>query len=149
MDIQLIYNASPHNKIGKSLQLLLTVQGELKHGCNITDPVIMFEIGNVPTCNYMYIPDFGRYYFIDQIESFRNNLWNIRAHVDVLESYKTQILQQIVTLQDTTEKGADPYIMNDAFVTKVKTKTDIVNFPNGLLDDGTFILITAGGVVSI
>lgn len=149
MNIHLIYNASPKNKINKTLETLLTVTGSLKDGCNITDPVILFEIGNVPTCNYMYIPDFGRYYFIDMIESVRNNLWSITAHVDVLESYKTSILQQIVTLQDTSEKSADPYILNDAFVTKVKTKTDIVKFPNGLLDNGTFILITAGGVAAI
>lgn len=149
MEIKLMYNASPREKIGKTLTTLLTVGGTLKDGCNITDPEILFEIPNVPTCNYMYITDFGRYYFIDKIHSVRNNLWRITAHVDVLESFKTDILQQLVTLEDSEETQTDPYLINDAYVTKVKTRTDIMQFPNGLLENGTYILITAGGVGGI
>ena len=40
----------------------------------------------------MYISDFSRYYFIDDIISINNDIWEVHGHVDVLETYKTQIL---------------------------------------------------------
>lgn len=45
----------------------------------------------VLSANYVYIPDFNRYYFINDIVSVRQNLWRIVLHVDVLMSYKKEI----------------------------------------------------------
>lgn len=65
-------------------------------------------------------------------------------HVDVLESFKNEILSQNCIIEKST-LGFDLYLPDENLITQVKTKTDIVNFPNGLLDTGEFILITAGG----
>lgn len=45
----------------------------------------------VLSANYVYIPDFNRYYFINDITSVRQNLWRLSLHVDVLTSYKKEI----------------------------------------------------------
>ena len=45
----------------------------------------------VLSANYVYIPDFNRYYFINDITSVRQNLWRLSLHVDVLMSYKKEI----------------------------------------------------------
>lgn len=45
----------------------------------------------VLSANYLYIPDFNRYYFINDITSVRNNLWRLTTHVDVLMSYQKEI----------------------------------------------------------
>ena len=45
----------------------------------------------VLSSNYVYIPDFNRYYFINDITSVRQNLWRLTLHVDVLMSYKKEI----------------------------------------------------------
>ena len=42
----------------------------------------------------MYISEFSRYYFIDDIVSIHNNVWDVSGHVDVLETYKSAILNQ-------------------------------------------------------
>ena len=47
----------------------------------------------VLSANYAYIPEFNRYYFINDIISIRQNLWQISLSVDVLMSYKNQILE--------------------------------------------------------
>lgn len=47
----------------------------------------------VLSANYVYIPEFNRYYFINDIVSLRQNLWQITLSVDVLMSYKNQILE--------------------------------------------------------
>ena len=47
----------------------------------------------VLSANYVHIPEFNRYYFINDIVSLRQNLWQITLSVDVLMSYKDQILE--------------------------------------------------------
>ena len=47
----------------------------------------------VLSANYVHIPEFNRYYFINDIVSIRQNLWQITLSVDVLMSYKDQILK--------------------------------------------------------
>lgn len=42
--------------------------------------------------NYCYISDFNRYYYIKDIVSINNNLWEIYMNVDVLMSFKEYIL---------------------------------------------------------
>ena len=45
---------------------------------------------NVPLFNYAYIPDFKRYYFIDDV-SYSIGTWSISMHCDVLATYNIDI----------------------------------------------------------
>lgn len=144
MEIQLCVNNSEVNKINKILSDSISLQGTLKDETSITNPEILIEIENPSGFNYAHIPEFNRYYFINDIISVGNNLWRISMHVDVLESFKNEILSQNCIIEKST-LGFDLYLPDENLITQVKTKTDIVNFPNGLLDTGEFILITAGG----
>ena len=47
--------------------------------------------GAIPLYNYAYIPDFDRYYFIDNV-SWSRGIWTISMHVDVLGSFRGDIL---------------------------------------------------------
>lgn len=146
MNIVLYKNNSAKNKIDKSLtQVGNIISGTLKNDCSVSDPVIMFELTSFPEANYMYIAAFNRYYFIRDIVNNNKNMWTISAHVDVLNSFKTDIKELTVILEETEKTGADNYIDNNTYVSTVKTKTDIKQFPSGLSSSGTFILITAGG----
>lgn len=103
------------------------------------------ELENPSSYNYAYIPEFGRYYFISDMVHVSKGLWRISMQVDVLESFKNYILDLGVILSDTENTGAENYLSGDVWKTKVKEKTDIINFPSGLSETGHFILITAGG----
>lgn len=149
MDITLYINSDPKNKINKTPTLVSNVSGVLRDQCDTVDPVIMVEDETIPMVNYMYISDFNRYYFITNIKNVRSGLWAIAAHVDVLMSYAAQIMTQNVILLDTGTAGVNKYINNDTYVSTVKQKTDIINFPSGLNDNGEFILITAGGAPTL
>lgn len=86
-------NSSPVEKIGKTLSDGLSFDVELKAGTSVLRPVLLLTSpSGLAGYNYMYISDFGRYYFIDDIKSVRNGQWEISAHVDVLETYKDAIL---------------------------------------------------------
>lgn len=90
-EIQLCQNNSETNRIGKNVVVLSTLSGTLKDGTSLIDPVILIESASVPVCNYAIIGAFNRKYFVKDIKSVRNNLWEISMHVDVLDSYASEI----------------------------------------------------------
>lgn len=145
MEIKLYVNSSEKNKIGKTLTGESTYSGTLREVCDIISPSILIEGESFTGKNYAYIPSFGRYYFIESMEVVRKNLWRINLQVDVLESFKTSILNQNVILSDSEDNGASDYLDGDQWVSKVKALTDIINFSSGLNNNGEYILITAGG----
>lgn len=145
MEITLCVNTSEKSKIGKNLTSMNVFSGTLREETSIISPVVLMELENPSSYNYAYIPEFGRYYFINDIVSVRKGLWRISMQVDVLESFKNYILDLGVILSDSENTGAENYISSDVWKTKVKEKTDIINFPSGLSETGHFILITAGG----
>lgn len=146
MNITLYTNNSETNKIGKNLTQLATLTGSLRESSFMLNPVIRvtgISAADVAKCNYMYIPDFGRYYFVRDIGSIRTGLWELSAHVDVLETYAAQIKQQSAVIS-RQENEWNLYLNDDVFkvtsIPKVITKT----FPSGF-DSLSWVLAIAGG----
>lgn len=144
MEILLYNNLSEKNKIGKTLSLYRTLSGTIKEPSSIINPEITIELDSPVGFNYCYIPEYNRYYFVDDIIIIHNDIYKMRLSVDVLESFSAQIKAQNVIIDKNTF-DYDKYLPDDNWRVNVKTKTDIVNFTSGLLSSGEFILITAGG----
>lgn len=144
MNIILYVNNSEKNKIGKSLTQIDSFSGTLRENCDVLNPSITFDvdISQVINANYMYIPDFNRYYFVTDIEILNNRLIRISGGVDVLETYKTQILLQTGVIY-RQENQWNLYLDDGFFKTYQPTNTVLKEFPNGF--DGTvnWILLTA------
>lgn len=145
MNLKLYTNVSEKNCIGKKLINETDFQGVLREQSSIINPVIKLQSTELPDFNYAYVPDFKRYYFIVGIRNISTNIWELSLGVDVLESFKSSLANQLVILSDTQITGATNYISGDQWVTNVKTNTEIIPFPAGLLEGGEYILITAGG----
>lgn len=64
--------------------------------------VVYDFITQVLSANYIHIPEFNRFYFITNITSIKNNLWQIDCKCDVLMSYAAEIrdLHAIVERQE-------------------------------------------------
>lgn len=146
MNIVLYENYSEKEAIVKDIQSAYTLTGSLRGESSIINPSFLIEHSNPSNYNYCYIADFGRYYFISNITSVRTGIWKIDCSVDVLMSFQDEILALDVTVSDASVGDQRPTYMNgDVWKTTVKTKTDVIVFPSGLLDDGEYILITSGG----
>ena len=145
MDITLYKNNSEKNKINKNLSNGHTLTGTLRNESNVVNPTIIINIDNPTSYNYAYIPMFGRYYFITDFVSLRTGIWQINLKSDVLMSFKDPILNSRALIQNTQSVGKSNYLSGSNWVNNCKTKTDIIPFSNGLLNDGQYILITAGG----
>lgn len=142
MQILLYNNSSPQNKISKAITQVGVLAGALRGECNVVNPVFRIEGAVMPDFNYVYIPDFGRYYYLRDIRSVRNNVWDISLKSDPLMSFDLSNVTGVVT---ETQHSGNNYLPARNWVRTVKTKTDIINFSGGLLDSGEYILITAGG----
>lgn len=156
MTIELKVSISEPNVLQKTIVDVTSLEGSLRNDSPISNPSILIEsdavaIGDVVRANYVYIPEFGRYYYIRECTQIRNHLWKLDMVCDVLMSFATGIKASMAIVQETTVEGNDRvnnYVSNDSFARLVKDKTDIIQFPSGFGDSPFFILITAGGIVS-
>lgn len=144
MVIKLYKNSSEPNKVGKTLGYELEISGTLREETDILQPEVLIEAENLSQYNYMEIPQFHRKYFLDDISVVRAGLWRVRGRVDVLDTYETAVKRLHVILAASDSSG-DDYVTGEQWKTKVKSLTDILTFSGGLLNSGTYILITAGG----
>lgn len=93
LNINLYKNTAEPNRLDKTkfLTLVDSLNGEFREENSITSLSITIEYNKVPDFNYVYIPTFNRYYYVDDVISVRTNLWDIILSVDVLMSFKDAI----------------------------------------------------------
>ncbi|MCQ2053061.1 MAG: hypothetical protein MJZ03_03915 [archaeon] len=99
------------NVLNKRVNTPIIINGTLKGGSSILSPVINadFLLGESPDVNYVYIPAFKRYYFIEGINNVNNNIWQFALSIDVLMSHKSQILN-IPVIASRSSSLFDPYL---------------------------------------
>ena len=146
MEIKFYKNLSEKNKIGKDLHNELSLNGNLREESSIINPTILVEHSNLTVYNYAYIPEFKRYYFISEMTSVRNGLWRVSLSVDVLESYKTDILNLSCIVDKQQNQSYNNYIDDGSYINRADSFIEIVNYQNGFNADGEFILLTAGAI---
>lgn len=94
----------------------------IKGDCSILSPVLETAYSaDLITCNYMYIQEWARYYYIDDMTVSAQRIY-IKAHVDVLKTYAADIkgCTAIIRRQERTGAGSKTnlYLQDKAFVTK-------------------------------
>ena len=147
MEVILYKNSSENNVIGKSLAQIKSVEANLKNDVSIINPTLVLNYtANILNSNYCFIPKFNRYYFIDEIVPITGDRCIVKCRVDVLESFKDDIKSLTVILDKAQSiYKSNKYLDDGSFVVENKDFNTIHNFPNGFNDEGTFILICAGG----
>lgn len=145
MEIVFYHNASDSRVINKVLVGGKSYNGVLRDSSSIMTPIVLIESDEILRYNYCYIPDFQRYYSIVSIEAQRTNLFRVAMSVDVLMSFRGDIMTfpVIVDKQSMLENG-DEYIDDGSLVTDNVMFTRIHAFESGFNDNPEYILITAG-----
>ena len=139
-----LYKTRDSNRVlNKTLTNEAVLNINLKRDTDIVRPKIpLAKTGglDLKTFNYAYIPDLNRYYFINNIESINNNVDVLLLEVDVLETYKADILASEMTY--TATAGTGDNIITDAN-TGVNNNTKI-NSNITLVDVESIVLTTVG-----
>lgn len=125
MKILLYKNKSERNRLNKTGYIApildennrpKELDGTLREATSITNVSIKIEYGFIDF-NYVYIPEFNRYYFVDDFVVINNNLYEIILTVDVLMSFKDYILD-LECFIDRNEFEFDPMITDDKIIIK-------------------------------
>ena len=92
--INLYKNTAENNRVDKNSYLTQVgeIEGYLRDETSIINPTIVIEYNKVIDFNYIYISTFNRYYFVNEVQSVRTNLWRLSLSCDVLMTYKDIIL---------------------------------------------------------
>ncbi len=140
---------SAANVVDKELQKQTPdLVGTLRAGSSIIDPVIIVEANDpgfqANESNYIYVEEFGRYYYITNIISVNYTLWELHCHVDVLMSYKEQIRAQTAIV---ARQEAEYNLMLDDGIfmcyQNPKIQTKVFSNPTPF-ETQEFVLVVAG-----
>ena len=143
--IKIQRNNSENIALDKNLTDILVLSGTLKEGTSIIDPVIIFEgnLSAVKNANYMTIDSFNRKYFINNIRTINNNLFEVQAHVDVLSSFANEIRENSGIISRNENKWnlyiddgvfriyQNPYVITQPFPTGFTTKELVLAVAGG------------------
>ena len=118
---------------------------KFKEKFNITSPTINLRIKDdfaINECNYCYISDFERYYFIQDIEMLTVDIYKLHLECDVLESFKDDILNSHAEIEKVVSSGDYSQVSGEIDVRK-----DIDIYESGVSVDGVkyIVLSTIGG----
>lgn len=114
---------------------------------NVETPEILLDANsNVLSCDYVFISEFSRYYFINAKEIVNGNQYKLYLESDPLESFKKSIFASQAIAKRSTNKG-NPEIEDPLMVFKNIPKYETRKCPTGFAPDGTgscYVFILGG-----
>ena len=129
------------NVINKNLGMGLNVPIHLKGDFDLVNPTVILN-GDFRQYNYAHIPDLNRYYFIERFEQLNLKMVQLYLKCDVLESYKSDILNSVARFKRGIKDG-DYHNINIEHSNKI----NVERFDSdGLeMDGNTMIISVVGG----
>lgn len=114
--IELYVCTDDRKRIRKAPSKVASATIRLKEPTNIINPIVYISRETVgetfASVNYAYIPDFGRWYFIDSIECRAGGVLAFSLTVDVLYTYKDDLLNTSFMVA-RSQKKSDPYYIDN------------------------------------
>lgn len=143
--ISLFKTNSENNRVVKTLTDEKQLSGELRNQTSVLNPSIRIESAdNISAYNYVYISEFGRYYYITDIVSVRTNCWVVSLRCDVLMSYKDEI-KTITGVVVRQESNPNKLLVDRLERIQSDKEIDILYYPDAFSKNLQYVLVTAGG----
>ena len=105
MDVELYRCKSPKNRLNKVLEKTVTVSATLyEYTQNRNRLSFQFTVSDVGDFNYIYIPDYNRYYFVETVSHAENGMNVYECECDYLMPYKAIISGLSIKCRGSTKK---------------------------------------------
>lgn len=120
----------------------------LKDTTSVLSPALdIHSLGHKPNYNYFFLPDFGRYYFVDTWQYYRGQ-WTVTGTVDVLaswiESIKSTTAYVLFSSSNYNLSAVDNRIAASAGYTRNQIDYDFVGTMSGQeITPGGYFAVTA------
>ena len=118
MDIELYRCKSPKNRLNKTLEKTVTISATIyEYEQNRNRLSFRFTVSDVGEFNYIYIPDYNRYYFVESVSLSENGVNVYECECDYLMTYKELINQLSVKCKGSTKK----FITNNVIIDRTES----------------------------
>lgn len=141
MELYLYNTTSEAERLVKVLENEKVLDGTLRDQCSIWSPYIMVQEDDI-VWNYMYIPRFKRYYYIENITAYRQGLFVIEGRIDVLMSYAEEI-KKLPAIVDKISGANDIYVDGN-YVVDSRVVEEKILFDNPFTVEN-YVLVTMKG----
>lgn len=141
MIVNFYNNLSNDNVINKDIKLITSKNIVLRSAINEKSPMLLLHTQLLDGVNYVEIPNFKRYYFIEHTEAYNNQLSRVYLTTDLLMTYQNEILNNEVLITATEQPS---YASNQLPTTQQLISDKYVSdvtLPTGT----TKVLTTIGG----
>lgn len=143
------YNTSDQpNKLHKTLDLIGSCECQVnsQDGISIIDPVIsVADNYNYINCNYVFIENWHKYYFIKTTNCKNSGITEYSLHEDVLMTYESEINTSTVMLSRSSNFFNSDLPDNRMPVTDKIINTDYVFEKTPFTNNASFALVTIAG----
>ena len=130
MNISLFINLSDNRNMTKSLTGEKTYDCTIKRETGVVNPVIMItSTDDLRGYNYVYVPLYKRYYYAS-VTVGPNNVYTFNCNVDVLMSYKSQVLPKQAIIKRSASLY-NLYMPDNNFYISSKVRRQIKTFSGG------------------
>ena len=141
MKVNFYNNSSNDNVINKKLDLIISKYLIFRKNVNEKDPVLLVHNSILNNVNYVEIPTFKRFYFIEHTENYNNQLSRIFLTTDLLMTYQNDILNNDVIITATEQ----PSYSSNSLPTNLNLISDTYKSDKELPIGTTKVLTTIGG----
>lgn len=140
MQVKLFKVNDPDNKLEKTLNNEITVNGDFRGSVNIDAPTISLVGSSYIDYNYCFIPDLNRYYFITNMTMERKNYLICDLKLDVLQSYSDKIKTGFGTAVESA--NGNNYIDGFAENSDVRPTVEKYEFNDEFNHKGNYYMVT-------
>lgn len=149
MQVILYNNASDSEHVTKNITELTRLNDV--HPVDVVDLMSpLIRIGSVSldtlnNVNYAYIPDYGRYYYVDPPIASNNKVFALQLNVDVLMSFADEI-KNLTAVIARQENNYNLYLQDPEFKVYANTEKKTIKFSkNPFTKSAQFLLTVSGG----
>lgn len=137
-------NGSKRENSTKQLTMNVVHPCTFKNGCNMLNPTLLLELNSTTFPDFTAFKIENRYYNVTDIRSVRNNLFEVSGEVDVLATYKANILSTTAYVIYDTIPNTELIDNRLPMKTTVSTSKAETECPMDYEDGGMFILSITG-----
>lgn len=140
MEVNFYNNLSNENVINKDIKLITSKELIFRKNVNEKDPVLLVHNSILNNVNYVEIPNFKRFYFIEHTENYNNQLSRVFLTTDLLMTYQNEILNADVIISATEQ----PSYSSNSLPTNLNLISDTYKSDTVLPLGTTKVLTTIG-----
>lgn len=138
-------NNSDNRVVDKQLTIIKELNLTRKIEKSIFEPIIeIVKDRELNNCNYVYIEEFNRFYFVVDIMELNGNIYRITMKEDVLTSFKNSIFN-LNALVERQEFKRNTQIVDNELLSQANNNFYCKTVGNYVNNDYNIYLTTCGG----